>query len=217
MKLKNLLIIASISMSLLQIFGVSNSKVDDSNNYDLQKEYTQTDDTYKEQYNIVENEKSKKLQNEIKTIKKEKGELSQKDFQNLLVKYDGAERTFTPKVSFRSAQNNSYTEKVVKEGLNIYGSSPQALISARDYLSSSDMGLLASGVIIGSIEGGPAGAIAGGAIGAKVLGSRVKEGYNDIKKWIDVGSSRGGVRMTASAEFPIDSLNSIKQTKIRKL
>lgn len=57
MKLKNLLIIASISMSLLQIFGVSNSKVDDSNNYDLQKEYTQTDDTYKEQYNIVENEK----------------------------------------------------------------------------------------------------------------------------------------------------------------
>ena len=71
-------------------------------------------------------------------------------------------------------------------------------------------------VIIGSIEGGPAGTIAG-AIGAKVLGARVKEGYIDIKKWIDVGSSRGGVRMTASAEFPIDSLNSIKQTKIRKL
>lgn len=212
MKLKKLLIITSISISLLPIFGVSNSKADDSNNYDLQKEYTETDETYKEQYNIVENEKSKELQNEIKTIKKEKGELSQKDFQNILVKYDGAERTFTPKVSFRSAQNNSYTEKVVKGGLNVYGSSPQALISSRDYLSSSDMGLLATGVIIGSIEGGPA-----GAIGAKVLGARVKEGYNDIKNWIDVGSSRGGVRMTASAEFPIDSLNSIKQTKIRKL
>lgn len=212
MKLKKLLIITSISMSLLPIFGVSNSKADDSNNYDLQKEYTETDETYKEQYNIVENEKSKELQNEIKTIKNEKGELSQKDFQNLLVKYDGAERTFIPKISFRSAQNNSYTEKVVKGGLNVYGPSPQALISARDYLGSSDMGLLATGVIIGSIEGGPA-----GAIGAKVLGARVNEGYNDIKKWIDVGSSRGGVRMTASAEFPIDSLNSIKQTKIRKL
>ena len=212
MKLKKLLIITSISISLLPIFGVSNSKADDSNNYDLQKEYTETDETYKEQYNIVENEKSKELQNEIKTIKNEKGELSQKDFQNLLVKYDGAERTFIPKISFRSAQNNSYTEKVVKGGLNVYGSSPQALISARDYLGSSDMGLLATGVIIGSIEGGPA-----GAIGAKVLGARVKEGYNDIKNWIDVGSSRGGVRMTAFAEFPIDSLNSIKQTKIRKL
>ena len=212
MKLKKLLIITSISISLLPIFGVSNSKADDSNNYDLQKEYTETDETYKEQYNIVENEKSKELQNEIKTIKNEKGELSQKDFQNLLVKYDGAESTFIPKISFRSAQNNSYTEKVVKGGLNVYGSSPQALISARDYLGSSDMGLLATGVIIGSIEGGPA-----GAIGAKVLGARVKEGYNDIKNWIDVGSSRGGVRMTAFAEFPIDSLNSIKQTKIRKL
>ena len=216
MKLKKLLIITSISISLLPIFGVSNSKADDSNNYDLQKEYTETDETYKEQYNIVENEKSKELQNEIKTIKNEKGELSQKDFQNLLVKYDGAERTFIPKISFRSAQNNSYTEKVVKGGLNVYGSSPQALISARDYLGSSDMGLLATGVIIGSIEGGPAGAIAG-AIGAKVLGARVKEGYNDIKNWIDVGSSRGGVRMTASAECPIDSLNCTKQTKIRKL
>ena len=125
MKLKKLLIITSISMSLLPIFGVSNSKADDSNNYDLQKEYTETDETYKEQYNIVENEKSKELQNEIKTIKNEKGELSQKDFQNLLVKYDGAERTFIPKISFRSAQNNSYTEKVVKGGLNVYGSSPQ--------------------------------------------------------------------------------------------
>lgn len=155
MKLKNLLIITSISMSLLPIFGVSNSKADDSNNYDLQKEYTETDETYKEQYNIVENEKSKELQNEIKTIKNEKGELSQKDFQNLLVKYDGAERTFIPKISFRSAQNNSYTEKVVKGGLNVYGSSPQALISARDYLGSSDMGLLATGVIVGSVERGP--------------------------------------------------------------
>lgn len=76
--------------------------------------------------------------------------------------------------------------------------------------------LVTDGTLGGAIVAGPLGAVIG-LIGSAILGSRVRDGSNDMKRWLDVDSSKGGVRITETEEFPIASLQSISQSPIKKL
>lgn len=66
------------------------------------------------------------------------------------------------------------------------------------------------------MAGGPPGALVG-AIGANVLADYFRSANSDMKRWLDVGSSKGGCRIILTEEFPISSLGSTTQSAIKKL
>lgn len=215
MKLNKLFIATTVSIGFLSIFGIKQSKAEDLNN-NTKTNYNMTENIDSEKYNVIDNEKSKELQNAIKLKQDENNNISKEDFQQLLNKYEGAQRTFNPKYSTRGVNHNGFTEEVVKGGLNYFASSSNGLAHMRDYMGGANTALVLEGAGIGAYVGGPAGALVG-AMGAELFGKRCGEAYEDSKAWIEAGSNKGGVRLTATAEFPIDQLSSIKQTKIRKL
>ncbi len=126
---------------------------------------------------------------------------------NLIKKYDGAEATYLMK------SGGSWSEKLVNGGYNVYATNKNGLSYLRDYLGANAMGFRLNGAIYGAMIGGVIGAVCG-FFGAGVLATRLDQGATDIKKWISKGRNNGGARMTASAHFPISSLNSITQAMV---
>ncbi|WP_314065978.1 hypothetical protein [uncultured Vagococcus sp.] len=169
---------------------------------------------------IVKNEKMKQLEQELALIKL-KGQrslkalngdpiLSQEETAALLAKYDGAETTVYVN---RAA---AYQSKLVNGGANFLATTKSGMSTLRSEMATTATLLKANGVVGGAVLGGLAGAILG-FMASSVFADRCSSGSNDMKRWIDVGSSKGGVRMTLTEEFPISSIGSTSQAKIQKL
>lgn len=65
MKLNKLFIATTVSIGFLSIFGIKQSKAEDLNN-NAKTNYNMTENIDSEKYNVIDNEKSKELQNAIK-------------------------------------------------------------------------------------------------------------------------------------------------------
>ena len=76
--------------------------------------------------------------------------------------------------------------------------------------------LLTDGTLGGAMAGGLVGALLG-ALGAGLLAGYFRDANNHMKEWINVGSSKGGCRITLTDEFPIAKLNTVEQSPIKKL
>lgn len=136
--------------------------------------------------------------------------LSEEEAFYLINKYDGAQSTVY--ISGRA----SYSEMFKTGGYNAFASSKSSMANLRDDYGTSATLLQTAGILGGAMVGGPAGAVLG-LIGATILATRFKDANSDMKKWISVGSSKGGCRVTATDEFPIASLNTVTQSPIQKL
>lgn len=131
-------------------------------------------------------------------------------FNYFVEKYDGAE------VQHFIGRNAAFSERFHVGGLNVFASNRSALQYGRSELAVTSTLLQMNGTLIGAKVGGPAGALLG-LIGGSILASRFRSGSNTMRRWIDVGSNRGGSRMTASEEFPISSLATISQAPVRPI
>lgn len=146
----------------------------------------------------------------IRRVSEEGSYITEEEFWNLAKKYDGAERTVY--VSRAAA----YSEKFVKGGYNAFAYSKTGMKKLRDDYGICATGLLVDGVLTGAIAGGVAGALVG-AIASDILGARFRDANNHMKEWINVGSSKGGCRITLTDEFPIAKLDTVQQSPIKKL
>lgn len=136
--------------------------------------------------------------------------LSEEEAFYLINKYDGAQSTVY--ISGRA----SYSEMFKTGGYNAFASSKSSMANLRDDYGTCATLLQSVGVLGGAMAGGPAGALLG-LIGSTILGTRFRDANSDMKKWINVGSSKGSCRITATDEFPIASLNTLTQSPIQKL
>lgn len=136
--------------------------------------------------------------------------LSEEEAFYLIKKYDGAQSTVY--ISGRA----SYSEMFKTGGYNAFASSKYSMANLRNDYGTCATLLQTTGVLGGAMAGGPAGALLG-LIGSTILGTRFRDANSDMKKWINVGSTKGGCRITATDEFPIASLNTITQSPIKKL
>lgn len=133
---------------------------------------------------------------------------TKKQIANLITKYDGAEITV-----FAAGK---YSTKFVNGGVNSYASNKSGMGQLRSDLAMTATLLLTDGTLGGAAIAGPLGALVG-LLGSGILGNRCSGASNTMKSWINVGSSRGGVRITLTEQFAISSLNSQKQSPIKKL
>ena len=136
--------------------------------------------------------------------------LSEEEAFYLINKYDGAQSTVY--ISGRA----SYSEMFKTGGYNAFASSKSSMANLRDDYGTCATLLQSVGILGGAMAGGPAGALLG-LVGSTILGTRFRAANSDMKKWISVGSSKGGCRITATDEFPIASLNTLTQSPIQKL
>ena len=142
-----------------------------------------------------------------------KGNLSDKEKQvqisNLMKQYNGAEATFVIKNANvahgrKVKKPAKIKEKIIKGGLNDFVYSKSGLNALRTYYGK----LSAESSAIGLLGGFP------GKLFEKTLGKHFGEAQSDVKKMINKGRSRGGCRVTITDEFPIKSINSLKQARL---
>ncbi|MDR3242060.1 MAG: glycine zipper family protein [Lactobacillaceae bacterium] len=172
------------------------------------------DDQVQQQLEVHENSDWKAMENEINSPQFQlaiHGEKSKEVCQSLLTEYDGAERD----IIFVGA-GTGWTEKIVNGGDNTYATTKAGLANLRDSWGLSAVAMIGAGGGAGTAIAGIPGAIIGGLIG-NALSGYCKDAQNDMKKWIDVGSTKGGARVTLTAEFPIDSVDTTTQCKVRKI
>jgi hypothetical protein len=129
-------------------------------------------------------------------------------FNYFVEKFDGAE------VQHIIGRNVAVTETFHVGGYNVFASNRSGLEYARTQLANSATLLLANGTLGGALLGGPAGALIG-LLGSSILASRFRSGSEIMRSWINVGSNRGGARMTLSEVFAISTLNTTSQSPIR--
>ncbi|MDT2750975.1 glycine zipper family protein [Enterococcus thailandicus] len=138
--------------------------------------------------------------------------------QSLIVKYDGAEVKMCYAVQtlgdYIVPLGNGWSEKFVNGGINEYATTKAGLANLRDYLGGAAVGFAVNGAAYGAVIGGVMGAVVGVIIGAGILSNRCNQGQADIKVMINKGRTKGGVRLTLTAEFPICSLDSQTQCAI---
>lgn len=167
---------------------------------------------------IIEIEKNSKwvdFENELSSRRTKRsldGEntISQEEYFRLVEKYDGA------KAVVRVNRAVAFSEQLVNGGYNAFATSRSGMESLRSGYGTTAALLVANGTVGGAMAGGPAGALVG-AIGANVLAGYFRSANSDMKRWLDVGSSKGGCRITLTEEFPISSLGSTTQSAIKKL
>lgn len=169
---------------------------------------------------IVANDKWKALEKELLELQSKKkiatrsvGNatfITKEEFFALAEKYDGAERTV------KVGKSSYYSEKLVNGGYNAFANSKSGMVHLRDDYGTCATLLVTDGVLGGAIAGGPAGALIG-AIASNLLASYFRAANNHMKEWINVGSSKGGCRITLTDEFPIAKLDTVQQSPIKKL
>ena len=133
--------------------------------------------------------------------------LSEEEAFYLINKYDGAQSTVS--ISGRASLSDMFKPG----GYNAFASSKSSMANLRDDYGTCATLLQSVGVLGGAMAGGPAGALLG-LIGSTILGTRFRDANSDMKKWINVGSSKGGCRITATDEFPIASFNTLTNSPI---
>ncbi|WP_165005560.1 MULTISPECIES: glycine zipper family protein [unclassified Enterococcus] len=132
---------------------------------------------------------------------------SEEIMTNIMLKYDGAEVTYTTR------SGSGWSERLVNGGYNVYATSRNGLANVRNSLGLNAMGFRLNGILYGAMIGGVLGAVVG-FFGSSLLASRLDQGAGDIKLWINRGRSAGGARMTVSAHFPINNINSTTQATV---
>lgn len=164
---------------------------------------------------VIKNEKMIALEKELNTPQV-KLALNSKEtnrqvmFDYFARKYDGA------KVTCIGGKATGVSETFYVGGYNIFASTKTALEYCRTQLSHTATLLQTAGTLTGSVLGGPAGALLG-LLGATILASRFRDGSATMRSWINVGSTKGGSRMTLTEEFPIATLNTTSQSPIKPL
>ena len=107
---------------------------------------------------------------------------------------------------------DGFSEAFVNGGVNDYAYSRSGIENLRTYYSECE-----NAVIIdtgAAVLHGPIGAVLG-AIGAGVLVPRLEDAQDYMKGWFNVIANKGGVRITASDCFPINSLYAQNQAIIK--
>ncbi|EGO2842887.1 hypothetical protein IBQ15_002643 [Enterococcus faecalis] len=136
--------------------------------------------------------------------------ITKQELQELIIKYDGAERTI------RTKRAAAFSEKFVNGGYNAFADNKSGMVALRDELGTTATLLQANGTLGGAIAGGPAGALIG-LVRATILATYFRNANGHMKEWIAVGSSKGGIRITVTDEFPIAQLDTVEQSPIKVL
>ncbi|MBF8808741.1 MAG: hypothetical protein IC227_11480 [Enterococcus lacertideformus] len=172
-------------------------------------------DEMSESVHIIKNDKMLGLEKElnspqVKLALHSKTTDQQAMFDYFAKKYDGAQITYV------GGRATGVSETFYVGGYNVFASNQSALNYCRTQLATTATLLQANGTLGGALLGGPAGALIG-LLGATILAGRFRDGSSTMKSWINVGSSKGGSRMTLTEEFPIATLNTTYQSPIKPL
>lgn len=127
-----------------------------------------------------------------------------------------AEKYVGAKMSYVGGRSAGVSETFYIGGYIVFASNKSALEYCRTQLATSATLLQANGTLGCALLGGPAGALIG-LLGATILAGHFKDGSSTMRSWINVGSSKGGSRMTLTEEFPIGTLNTTSQSPVKPL
>ncbi|MBF0780321.1 MULTISPECIES: hypothetical protein [unclassified Granulicatella] len=171
-----------------------------------------------EKVTVSKNDLYLKFEEELKILSSE-SEVTKEKYFELVEKYDGAEKVVTyGEISpFRFINMSGFSEKFVWGGVNTLAFNRQGIENLRTYFGHCALLLTAGGAVNGFLYGGgPWGALIG-AVGGTFMSGRFNEGAGFMRKWFDVGSNKGGVRITLTEAFPIDNIDSLNQAIIRRI
>lgn len=197
------LLVLALTISAFTVFGTTNVSAAELNNEIEIVTNTQWE-LFEEELNQIKNDHARN-----RIISNEPA-LTEEQFFELVEKYDGAERTVYQN---RAA---SYSEKFKTGGYNAFAYSKSSMRNLRDDYGTCATLLITDGTLAGAMAGGIAGALVG-AIASNVLAAYFRDANNHMKDWINVGSSKGGCRITLTDEFPIAKLDTLSQSAIKKL
>lgn len=148
-------------------------------------------------------------------VVKHNGELTKEKLFELISKYEGAEKIvrYTDDMYSR-ASTEGFVENFISGGVNNFAYNRQGIENLRSYYAECSALILVDGTGVGAYLGGPFGAILG-AFGGGFLSARLNDARGYMVQWFDVGSHKGGARVTLTESFPIDYKFSINQARIR--
>lgn len=160
------------------------------------------------------NEKWLSFNLEYQSLLEKEGKISKTKYFELVKKYDGAMVTYSAinPYGLRANVGDGFSEAFVNGGVNDYAYSRSGIENLRTYYGECE-----NAVIIGTgaaVLHGPIGAVLG-AIGAGILVPRLQKAQDYMKDWFNVRANKGGVRITASDCFPINSLYAQNQAIIK--
>lgn len=202
-------------------FGISNVTVsaDDSALEEVQFSdsteiiETKSNDLYKAFLKKINSAEFKNEFNSLSDSEKEK------KITDLFIEFEGAEVSLavvdnnsfsTARASNPNYSQTGWTEKFVNGGLNDYATTKAGLKNLKGYYNYCKGVALGSTTSFGAAIGGGMGALAGLLTGS-VLYARLNTGESLCSSYINAGKTKGGVRMTVTDCFKINSINSIKR------
>lgn len=202
-------------------FGISNVTVsaDDSAIEEVQFSdsteiiETKSNDLYKAFLKKINSVEFKNEFNSLSDSEKEK------KITDLFIEFEGAEVSLavvdnnsfsTARASNPNYSQTGWTEKFVNGGLNDYATTKAGLKNLKGYYNYCKGVALGSTTSFGAAIGGGMGALAGLLTGS-VLYARLNTGESLCSSYINAGKTKGGVRMTVTDCFKINSINSIKR------
>ena len=202
-------------------FGISNVTVsaDDSAIEEVQFSdsteiiETKSNDLYKAFLKKINSAEFKNEFNSLSDSEKEK------KITDLFIEFEGAEVSLavvdnnsfsTARASNPNYSQTGWTEKFVNGGLNDYATTKAGLKNLKGYYNYCKGVALGSTTSFGAAIGGGMGALAGLLTGS-VLYARLNTGESLCSSYINAGKTKGGVRMSVTDCFKINSINSIKR------
>ncbi len=202
-------------------FGISNVTVsaDDSAIEEVQFSdsteiiETKSNDLYKA---FLKKINSVEFKNEFNSLSDSE---KKKKITDLFIEFEGAEVSLavvdnnsfsTARASNPNYSQTGWTEKFVNGGLNDYATTKAGLKNLKGYYNYCKGVALGSTTSFGAAIGGGMGALAGLLTGS-VLYARLNTGESLCSSYINAGKTKGGVRMTVTDCFKINSINSIKR------
>ena len=174
---------------------------------------TKSNDLYKAFLKKINSAEFKNEFNSLSDSEKEK------KITDLFIEFEGAEVSLavvdnnsfsTARASNPNYSQTGWTEKFVNGGLNDYATTKAGLKNLKGYYNYCKGVALGSTTSFGAAIGGGMGALAGLLTGS-VLYARLNTGESLCSSYINAGKTKGGVRMTVTDCFKINSINSIKR------
>lgn len=174
---------------------------------------TKSNDLYKAFFEKINSAEFKNEFNSLSDSEKEK------KITDLFIEFEGAEVSLavvdndsfsTARASNPNYSQTGWTEKFVNGGLNDYATTKAGLKNLKGYYNYCKGVALGSTTSFGAAIGGGMGALAGLLTGS-VLYARLNTGESLCSSYINAGKTKGGVRMTVTDCFKINSINSIKR------
>lgn len=199
------MLVLTLAVSAFTVFGTTKVSAAESNeNKSVEVVTNKQCDLFENEVNQLKNANAKSRGTSNEAV------LTKEQFFELVKKYDGAERTVY------ESRGASYSEKFKWGGYNAFAYSKKGMQNLRDDYGACATLLITDGTLVGAMAGGVAGALVG-AIGSNILATYFRDANNHMKDWINIGSSKGGCRITLTDEFPIAKLDTLSQSAIKKL